>query len=268
MYNFDFRQIMSRRTALACWLASAGAIIVAPCADAQPPAPIAAPPFTANGSALDHSRAVRCLAYAIYYEAGNQSVDGQKAVAQVVLNRVRNPTFPRTVCGVVFQGAHSKGCQFTFACDGSMARAPEVTAWRRAAAVAESALAGGVMAQVGVATYYHADYVSPHWSNLSKTAKVGAHIFYTPPSESAQLAARYAGREPVIDVRTLLAVAAVPAEHEPDLDELLDVEPHTLDEPHAADDTGGRVDLGHGWAPTAAPPKDNALSHILAAQGG
>jgi hypothetical protein len=240
-------------------------------ADARPLAasPVVAPPFAAGGSAVDRTRAARCLAYAIYYEAGNQSADGQKAVAQVVLNRVRNPAFPRTVCGVVFQGARSKGCQFTFACDGSMTRRPEAAAWARAVGVAESALSGTVMAQVGAATYYHADYVSPNWSNLAKTAKVGVHIFYARPDEGfAELAARYDGGEPLIDVKKLVGSAMAASPPEPDLTQLLDFEPHPFEEPHAADDLGGRVELGHGWMPAAAPPKDDAMARILAAQGG
>jgi hypothetical protein len=230
-------------------------------------APPAAQPFAAAAAnALDRSRAVKCLTYAVYYEAGNQSAEGQRAVAQVVLNRVRNPAFPRTVCGVVFQGAHAKGCQFTFACDGSMARRPEAAAWKRAEAVAEEALGGEVMAQVGEATYYHADYVAPNWSNLSKTAKVGVHIFYSRPATAIQLS--YDGGEPLIDVKKLMVSAWTAPEPELDLDQLMDVEPHMAAEPHAPADIGGRIQLGHGWAPAAAAPSDDAMSRILAAQGG
>jgi hypothetical protein len=260
-------------TTLATRLALAGALGLALAPGAQAgPAPAAAPavlPFAPNASALDHSRAVRCLTYAIYYEAGNQSADGQRAVAQVVLNRVRNPDFPRTVCGVVFQGARAKGCQFTFACDGSMARRPAAGAWKQAETVAEDALAGTVMPKVGEATYYHADYVYPNWSSLSKTAKIGAHIFYTRPGEQfAAFAARYAGGEPRIDMRALIASSTVAAEPPPpDLTQLLDVEPLAPDEPHAPDDVGGRVLVGHGWTPAAAPPPADALSRVLAAQG-
>lgn len=275
MSDFDANVFSSRRTALARRLALAGtaglALHVGVSAEARPvaAAPVAAAPFTVGGNLTDHARAARCLAYAIYYEAGNQSVDGQKAVAQVVLNRVRDPKFPRTVCGVVFQGARSKGCQFTFACDGSMARRPQAAAWRQAEAVAEGALGGTVMAQVGVATYYHADYVSPNWSSLSRTAKVGVHIFYTPPGEQfSELAARYAGGEPLIDVKKLVGSAIVASPPEPDLTQLLDFDPHPFVEPHAADDVGGRIDPGHGWAPAAPPPKDDAMTRILAAQGG
>ena len=101
-------------------------------------------------------------------------------MAQVVLNRVRHPAFPKTVCGVVFQGAErATGCQFTFACDGALARTPSPAAWERARAVAESALAGHVEAKVGTATHYHADYVVPYWhTTLDKLAEIRGQIFY------------------------------------------------------------------------------------------
>ena len=126
------------------------------------------------------ANALECLTSAIYYEAGQEQVEGQRAVAQVVLNRVRHPAFPASVCGVVYQGSlRQTGCQFTFTCDGSMTRAPMRDEWRRAKAVAEAALAGAVYAPVGNATHYHANYVFPYWApTLAKAAVVGAHIFY------------------------------------------------------------------------------------------
>jgi len=129
---------------------------------------------------LDEARAVDCMTAAIYYEAGFESGDGQRAVAQVVLNRLRHPAFPKTVCGVVFQGSERKtGCQFTFTCDGALARQPDEVAWARARKIAEAALSGYVMKKVGNATHYHADYVAPYWSpTLVKVAVVGQHIFY------------------------------------------------------------------------------------------
>lgn len=124
--------------------------------------------------------AVDCLTAAVYYEAGGESEAGQKAVAQVVLNRVRHPAFPQTVCGVVYQGSEgSTGCQFTFTCDGSLARQPGRGAWERARRIAKDALAGQVAASVGMATHYHADWVVPYWApDLDKIAVVGSHIFY------------------------------------------------------------------------------------------
>jgi spore germination cell wall hydrolase CwlJ-like protein len=146
---------------------------------AQGPNP-AATPFVFHGTAAARNQALQCLASAVYYEAGNQDADGQRAVAQVVLNRVRHPAFPASVCNVVYQGStRPTGCQFTFTCDGSLYRPPDGEGWREAYQVAEAALAGSVYAPVGWATHYHADYVVPYWaSTLAKNAVVGAHIFY------------------------------------------------------------------------------------------
>jgi hypothetical protein len=144
------------------------------------PNPAARPFRAAFATPADRTRAVECLAAAVYYEAGFEPVDGQRAVAQVVLNRVRHPAYPKTVCGVVFQGAErATGCQFTFSCDGALARTPGAANWARARTVAEEALAGKVYAPVGWATHYHASYVVPYWSgSLVKAAVVGQHIFY------------------------------------------------------------------------------------------
>ncbi|WP_294041244.1 cell wall hydrolase [Sphingomonas sp.] len=170
----------------------------------------AAPAFNAPAgtqSPDDASRALDCLTQAVYYEAGNQSDDGQRAVAQVVLNRVRDRAFPSSVCGVVYQGStRSTGCQFTFTCDGSLNRTPTAAGWVRARAVASAALAGAVYGPVGSATFYHANYVSPWWAtSMDKVATVGAHIFYRwrGGMESA-LAFRqpYSGVEPAVTGRT------------------------------------------------------------------
>jgi len=142
--------------------------------------PAARPFKLETAGVLDEARAVDCMTAAIYYEAGFESTEGQRAVAQVLLNRLRHPAFPKTVCGVVFQGSdRPTGCQFTFTCDGSLARKPDEAAWARARKVAEAALNGYVMKKVGEATHYHADYVAPYWSpTLVKVAVVGQHIFY------------------------------------------------------------------------------------------
>lgn len=136
--------------------------------------------FIAVPSGADFSRATECLTAAVYYEAASESLDGQRAVAQVVLNRLRHPAFPHNVCGVVFQGAARRtGCQFSFTCDGSLQRKPSAGGWARARAVAIAALSGSVYAPVGWATHYHADYVVPKWAReLGKTIAVGRHIFY------------------------------------------------------------------------------------------
>lgn len=161
-------------------------------------------PFVFQGSEEARRRALRCLTQAVYYEAALESDRGQAAVAQVVLNRVRDPNFPASVCGVVFQGAErTTGCQFSFTCDGSMAGGVIPWAWDRARKVAERALAGEVVAEIGAATHYHADYVVPWWSpTVRKVGQIGTHIFYRwagASGEPAALVQRYAGREPVID---------------------------------------------------------------------
>jgi spore germination cell wall hydrolase CwlJ-like protein len=152
---------------------------------------------------LDRYRALNCLTNAIYYEAANEPDDGQRAVAQVVLNRVRHPLWPGSVCGVVYQGTERTDmrCQFTFSCDGSMARFPVADKWMRARRVAARALAGDVFAPVGMATYYHTLAVRPTWSSsLDPVAVVGAHIFYRMRGSNGTPQAflmRYTGRETI-----------------------------------------------------------------------
>jgi hypothetical protein len=163
----------------------------------------AASPFAPRARAnIDKMRSLDCLTTAIYYEAASESDDGQKAVAQVVLNRVRHPSYPNSVCGVVYQGSErTTGCQFSFTCDGSLARTPSVAGWLRARRIAAAALAGEVYAPVGLATHYHTYQVLPFWaSSLVKSAVIGAHIFYRMggawggPTAFRQ---RYAGVEPL-----------------------------------------------------------------------
>ena len=141
---------------------------------------VAARPFSLGpATGVDRARALQCLADAIYYEAASEPDDGQRAVAQVILNRVRHPAFPATVCGVVYQGSEHRGCQFSYACDGAMARVPARAAWARATGVAAAALAGYVYAPVGLATHYHTYAVTPAWNRtLVMTAAVGAHFFH------------------------------------------------------------------------------------------
>ncbi|WP_293473626.1 cell wall hydrolase, partial [Phenylobacterium sp.] len=103
---------------------------------------------------------LECLTQAVYYEARGESSRGQYAVAQVVMNRVKHPAFPKSVCAVVFQGAGHRGCQFSFACDGSMRRGREGQAWDRARAVATRALAGAALADIGSATHFHTTAVA------------------------------------------------------------------------------------------------------------
>jgi spore germination cell wall hydrolase CwlJ-like protein len=160
-----------------------------------------APPFFLRAeNPNQRARAVHCLALAVYYEAKSEPFIGQQAVAQVVLNRVRHPAWPHSVCGVVFQGSERRtGCQFTFTCDGSLARPPSGRSWSIAQGIAFSALSGHVVPEVGLATHYHADYVAPRWApSLTKLAKIGVHIFYTWQGRGGTIAAfreRHSGRE-------------------------------------------------------------------------
>jgi spore germination cell wall hydrolase CwlJ-like protein len=140
----------------------------------------AAPFSLRNASPTDRARALQCLTAAIYYEAANEPTAGQRAVAQVILNRVRHPAFPATVCGVIYQGSErTTGCQFSYACDGSMARLPTRASWLRAMRVAGEMLSGSVEARIGTATHYHTYAVTPSWNRqLVMTAAIGAHFFH------------------------------------------------------------------------------------------
>jgi len=189
----------------------------------------AARPFEYAGLAAGRAQALDCLTAAVYYEAAVESADGQRAVAQVVLNRARHPAYPNSVCGVVYQGSERRtGCQFTFTCDGSLARMPSPAGWARARAVAEDALSGYVYAPVGWATHYHANYVVPYWSSsLTKLAAVGTHVFYrwegswgTPRAFTSRYAAVEPAimqvgdlasgiREPALDLAAILSVNEV-----------------------------------------------------------
>ena len=172
----------------------------------------AARPFRFAGGADDRARATDCLAAGVLYEAGDDA-QGERAVAQVVLNRLRHPAFPKTVCGVIFEGQErSTGCQFSFACDHALTRwTPTPDAWRRAREVAAAALGGSVFRPVGYATHYHTDWVVPYWqASLDKVVAVHSHLFFrwtgwwgTPPAFNRQIAAG----EPVIAQLAALSAA-------------------------------------------------------------
>lgn len=158
-------------------------------------------PILSTGTAEDRWRALQCLTTAIYYEAASEPDAGQRAVAQVVLNRVAHPAWPNTVCGVVYQGSERPSCQFSFACDGSLARKPMKAFWDRARRVAADALAGNVYAPVGLATHYHTTAVHPYWApSLAFIGTIGAHRFYNWAGAAGRPAAftgRYVGAEPM-----------------------------------------------------------------------
>jgi hypothetical protein len=171
-----------------------------------------AAPFRLRGTSLDKARALQCLTTAIYYEAAAEPDEGQSAVAQVILNRVRHPSFPGSVCGVVYQGSEKWPCQFSFACDGALARVPAQSAWDRARRAAARALAGYVFTPVGLATHYHTYAVTPAWNRrLVMTGMFGAHLFHrwtgwwgTPAAFSRV----YAGGEPLPGPHTPVPPAA------------------------------------------------------------
>ena len=175
------------------------------------PNPAAKPFSLGKAGEATSAQALECLTSAVYYEAASEGADGQKAVAQVVLNRTRHPAFPNSVCGVVYEGStRATGCQFTFTCDGSLARRPNASLWQQSRQIAWAALTGTVYKPVGNATHYHAEYVVPYWaSSLTKNAVVGAHIFYRwaggwgRPGAFSQ---RYAQKEP--DAQALRTAAA------------------------------------------------------------
>ena len=126
--------------------------------------------------------AAACLALAVYYEARGEPIDGQLAVAEVVINRTLHPDFPSTVCDVVKEHRTPKSrpwaCQFSFYCDGQSDRPKEAYSWKTAQAVAAEALAGDVLGHGGV--YYHTKAVKPAWRHdLDRVGSIGSHVFYS-----------------------------------------------------------------------------------------
>jgi spore germination cell wall hydrolase CwlJ-like protein len=222
---------------------------------------LSARPFEASGSDLDQRRALLCLTQAVYYEAGFEPVEGRRAVAQVVLNRMRHPAFPKSVCGVVYQRNSTPVCQFTFVCDGSLYRAPAASAWRQSEDVARAALAGYVEKSVGAATHYHADYVAPRWAPLlAKVAKLGQHIFYRWPGAWGQPGAftgRYIGEprdplsmRPPVSIESPAARMAVAEGPVTDGTVLS----------RAPNDVGGLLDTSKGWSLNIPGPEDSTSS--------
>ncbi|WP_419880305.1 cell wall hydrolase [Novosphingobium silvae] len=211
-----------------------------------------------DNSGVDRSRALQCLTAAIYYEAASEPDAGQRAVAQVVLNRVAHPSYPKTVCGVVYQGSErSTGCQFSFTCDGSLARRPQRLFWDRAQEVARAALSGYVYAPAGLATHYHTVQVRPYWApSLNYLATIGAHRFYSfrgGAGSPATFRYAYLGGEPVAAPHRredTLSSASTPAA----LDPLAVQRAFGLVEPTAAAPTVSRPGSAAGpQAPEASP---------------
>lgn len=218
-----------------------------------------------------YATALQCLTQAVYYEAAVEPLQGRRAVAQVVLNRVRHPAYPKSVCGVVYQGSTRRtGCQFSFTCDGALLRTPAAGPWREARAVAVAALAGYVETSVGTATFYHADYVLPKWAyELGKITQIGRHLFYRfngSWGSAATFNGRYAGVEsiPALDIAALrdraLEDGLLLEEAAPAFVPGLTVAPDVTDR-HAESDVGGRIDMTKTWRPSIPDPVSGS-SHL------
>ncbi|MBB3763006.1 cell wall hydrolase [Sphingomicrobium lutaoense] len=217
-------------------------------------------PFAPRGG-LDDARAHLCLTQAIYYEAGFEPVVGRRAVAQVVLNRVRHPAFAASVCGVVYEGAKKPVCQFSFTCDGSLDRRPAAAAWAEARRIAREALDGRVEPSVGTATHYHADYVAPRWAPmLAKVEKIGTHIFYRWPGNWGRRPAfvqgyhgEPLGADALRPVHYLGKRMTRPEENE--------ASPAPVPEgpriARADNDVGGLLDTSKGWTLDIPAPEDS-----------
>ena len=141
--------------------------------------------YKGESQAEFEERERRCLSTAIYFEARGEPLQGQIAVGQVIMNRVRSPQFPETICGVVYQGQMAPGCQFSFACDGKTDTPKNDSHWALAQKLARQITSGEVwLPEIGYSTFYHADYVSPHWkSAMNKIDSIGRHIFYKKRNE-------------------------------------------------------------------------------------
>ncbi|MFA8384395.1 MAG: cell wall hydrolase [Pelagibaca sp.] len=122
-----------------------------------------------------------CLAEALYFEARGETIQGQFAVAEVIMNRVKSGRFPDDICGVINQGTGKKyQCQFTYTCDGIPEHIREPQAWDRVGKVARAILDGRApMNLTNGATHYHTTAVRPRWSRTyTQTASYGVHVFY------------------------------------------------------------------------------------------
>lgn len=142
--------------------------------------------------AASETAQAKCMAQAIYYEARSETLAGQKAVGEVVLNRVRSKHYPNTICGVVFQGSErSTGCQFSFTCDGSMDIAPKGKSWTRSQTLTDHMMTGLHKPMTARATHYHTTDVNPKWaSSVQPTRQIGSHKFYRFKTRREQAIAR------------------------------------------------------------------------------
>jgi spore germination cell wall hydrolase CwlJ-like protein len=141
--------------------------------------------YQGESQAEFEARERHCLSLAIYFEARGEPLRGQIAVGQVILNRVRSPAFPSTICGVVYQGQMQPGCQFSFTCDGKTDIPRQDAQWAQSQNIAKKIMAGQLwLPEIGYSTYYHANYVMPDWaSSMSRIDTIGRHIFYKKRNE-------------------------------------------------------------------------------------
>ncbi len=144
------------------------------------------------------ARERHCLATAIYFEARGEPKRGQVAVAQVILNRVRSPLFPATICGVIYQGQMNSGCQFSFTCDGKTDKPRNSGQWAQAKDIAKRITAGELwLPEVSYSTYYHANYVRPNWAGaMNQIDRIGRHIFYKKRNEKPYIVEASAASSP------------------------------------------------------------------------
>ena len=218
-----------------------------------------------------YDTALKCLTQAVYYEAANESVRGKRAVAQVVLNRMRHGAYPNSVCGVVYEGANKRVCQFSFTCDGSLLRKPMAPQWQASREVAAAALAGATEPSVGTATHYHADYVVPRWAfQLGKIDQIGAHIFYRFNGywgSSHAFTRGWSGHEAIPalgfarlrDLTGAYEVAEPESEYVPGLTVVADVKDR-----HASQDVGGRIDTTKQWRLSIPDPVNSESAYRAA----
>lgn len=199
---------------------------------------------TAPAEPAVNAREHNCLSEAVYYEARGETQQGQVAVAEVVMNRVHSPFYPKTICAVVYQGSdRNTGCQFTFTCDGSIDSRPRGRAWIQAQRLATAVMLGYTRPVTQHATHYHTDAVNPSWSGrLIETTQIGSHVFYRMPNRTERaelqdaLAARRAAQPHDADDAPLIpeagdaaagaAAAAQPPAHS---DTSAEAAPHTSD---------------------------------------
>ena len=147
------------------------------------PAPVATRSSVADSAMAQLLAEHRCLSEVMYYEARGEGVSGEMAVAEVIFHRLRHGQYGHSICAVVYEGAGSPGCQFSFACNGELTQGKSAAAWRASEVLAARILTGQVALgdTTGNATHFHAISVQPDWADdtgMERTVQIGNHIFY------------------------------------------------------------------------------------------